>query len=175
MNLQHYDTATSLKASVVELEVFARITGGTRQGSVGKIIDVKSPFFSQHFYRIDITGKRPFWVDGSDLEVLMNYQGETQYVKVEETPTYQDMLGRDISVGNTVSFPRLITGGSVEMIMGTVRRISKGGALYVKPFMISGKQDCDAGEVRIGTPSRAMILDRDTVDEILMAKLRCCN
>lgn len=171
MDLQHYNTATSIKEEITTGKVYARVTSGTRAGSVGQIVDVRSPYYSQHFYRIAIKGKRPFWLNAEKLELLQDWQGETSYNKITETPAYKDMLGRVIEVGQTVTFPRLITSGSVEMVMGTVKRISESGALYVKAFLKSDNEDCDNREIRIGTPNRAMIVDRNTVDQVLLAKM----
>lgn len=171
MDLQHYDTANSIKEEGANGTFFARVTKGNRTGSVGRIIDVKSPYYSQHFYRLEIKGRRPFWLNAEKLEFLPNYDGDTIYNKITETPTHNDMLGREIQVGQTVSFPRMITSGSVEMIMGTVRRISESGAVYVKAFLKSDNEECSKGDIRIGTPNRAMILDRNTVDSIMLAKM----
>lgn len=171
MDLQHYDNATAIKEDVANGTFFARVTKGNRTGSVARIIDVKSPYYSQHFYRLEIKGRRPFWLNADKLEFVANHTGETTYVKVDETPKHIDMLGREIEVGQTVSFPRMITSGSVEMIMGTVRRISRSGSVYVKAFLKSDKEECSNADIRIGTPNRAMILDRSTVDSIMLAKM----
>ena len=171
MDLQHYDTATSIKEDVANGTFFARVTKGNRAGSLGRIIDVKSPYFSQHFYRLEIKGRRAFWLNADKLEFVANHTGETVYNKVDETPCHNDMLGREIQVGQTVSFPRMITSGSVEMIMGTVRRISASGSVYVKAFLKSDNEECGSQDIRIGTPNRAMILDRSTVDSIMLAKM----
>ena len=171
MDLQHYDNATSIKEDVANGTFFARVTKGNRAGSVARIIDVKSPFYSQHFYRLEIKGHRPFWLNADKLEFVENHTGETHYNKVTETPTHTDMLGREIQVGQTVSFPRMITSGSVEMIMGTVRRISETGSVYVKAFLKSDNEEYGQTDIRIGTPNRAMILDRSTVDSIMLAKM----
>lgn len=171
MDLQHYDTATSIKEDVANGTFYVRVTSGNRQGSVARIIDVRSPYYSQHFYRLEIKGRKAFWINADKLEFIANHDGETHYNKVTETPTHNDMLGREIQVGQTVSFPRMITSGSVEMIMGTVKRISASGSVYVKAFLKSDNEECSNAEVRIGTPNRAMILDRSTVDSIMLAKM----
>ena len=171
MDLQHYSTAASIKDEAVKTQMFARVVSGNKRDTVGRIIDVRSPYFSQHFYRLEAQGKRPFWVNGEKLELLQNWKGDTHYNRVTERPVFHDMLGREITVGQTVNFPRMITSGSVEMIMGTVKRISEGGAIYVKPFMISDQEDIESREVRLASPARALIIDRGTVDQVLLAKM----
>lgn len=171
MDLQTYTTAASIKEQTSTSVVYARVIKGRRQGTVGRIIDVRSPYYSQHFYRLSVTGKRPFWVKDEVLELLTDWQGETQYCfDRDSVPTHKDMMGRDITLGSVLVFPRLITSGSVEMIMGTVRRISDSGTIYVAPFRNSDR-DSPEKEVSVGKPHRSTIIDKDTINQIMLTKM----
>jgi hypothetical protein len=80
-------------------------------------------------------------------------------------------MGREIEVGHTILFPRGTEGARVDMVMGTVKKISSKGAIYALLFKNSQGGDLVDGLVRVGKPGSAMIIDKGTVDQVLLAKL----
>ena len=172
MSLNNYHTAMCLLKAMEDGAQFVRVTAGPREGTVGRVMQVNSKYFSAHEYQIAVKGKRPFWVKGSSLEHLEGWAGGTHFAEDKSTPTYHDLMGRTIEVGHTILFPRGTEGARVDMVMGTVRRISDKGAIYAKLFKSGqGNEEHVGRAVRVGKPNSAMILDKGTVDQVVMAKL----
>jgi hypothetical protein len=135
-------------------------------------MQVNSKYFSAHEYQLAVKGKRPFWVKGSNLEHLVDWHGGTHFAEDKTTPAYHDLMGRTIEVGHTILFPRGTDGARVDMVMGTVRKISDKGTIYARLFKSGlGNHEIKNAMVRVGKPSSAMILDKGTVDQVMLAKL----
>lgn len=172
MNLNMHQSAMTLLKAMEEGPQFVRVTAGPRVGTVGRVMQVNSKYYSAHEYQVAVKGKRPFWVKGSHLEHLANWRGGTHFAEDKTTPTYNDLMGRTIEVGHTILFPRGTDGARVDMVMGTVRRISNKGAIYARLFKSGqGNDDIKGALVRVGKPTSAMILDKGTVDQVMLAKL----
>jgi hypothetical protein len=171
MSLNNFDAATSLVESMQISAQYVRITAGQREGTVGMVMDHKSEYYSSHEYRIKVRGRRSFWIKGSELLHLKNWDGGTNYVQRTEVPRYNDLMGRQIDVGHTIYFPRGTEGALCDMIMGTVKKISDKGTIYVKVFMNSQGGELVAETIRVGRPSQAMIIDKGMFDQVLLAKL----
>lgn len=171
MSLNNYNSATHLIKSMESGAQYVKVTAGPRAGSVGRVMSVRSKYYSAHDYQLAIKGRRSFWMKGSDLIHLPNHRGGTHYSHNRETPTYNDLMGRTIDVGHTILFPRGTEGARVDMVMGTVRKISDKGAIYAKLFK-SGQGNEVADElVRVGKPGSAMIIDKGALDQVVLAKL----
>lgn len=167
-NLSHYNNASMFQDSMKRGPQYVRVVNGPKSGSIGKVVAVRCKFYSSHDYQLAVKGRRSFWVKGADLEHIPNHDGSTKYVHDHTTPEHTDMLGRTIEVGHTLLFPRT-TDGTIEMVMATVRYISKKGAVYARPF--KGTSVEMPVLVRVGKPSIAMIIDKSTLDRVVMAKL----
>ena len=171
MSLNEYDAATSLIKAMENGAQYVRIVSGTREGSVGRVLSVRSKYFSLHEYNLHIQGRRNFWIKGSELTHLKNWTGGTHIVINNETPVFNDLMGRPIEIGHVIFFPRSVEGARMDQVMGTVKKIGDKGSIYVKLFKsASDGHDMD-GMVRVGKPSSAVILDRNTVDMVLLAKM----
>lgn len=172
MSLNNFNTATALIKAMESGAQYVRVVAGPREGSVGRVMQVTSKYYSAHEYQISIKGKRAFWVKGSDLEHLPDWRGGTHYARNDETPSYNDLMGRRIEVGHTLVFSRRSgENGSSDMVMGTVKKISDKGAIYTKLFMSSQDGGCSSTLVRVGKPGSAMIIDKGTTDQVMLAKL----
>jgi hypothetical protein len=171
MNLNNYHAATSLIKSMEDGPQFVRIISGVREGTVGRVVSVRSKYYSAHDYQLSVNGRRSFWMKGSELEHLADWKGGTHFVEDRETtPRFNDLMGRTIEIGHTILFPRGTEGARVDMVMGTVKKISDKGAIYAKLF--KSAQGNKAGDlVRVGKPTSAMILDGGTVNQVMLAKL----
>lgn len=171
MSLNNFNTATSLIKAMESGAQYVRVTAGPRKGTVGRVMSVKSKYYSAHDYQLAVKGRRSFWMKGSDLEHLEDWKGGTHHARNDETPTFNDLMGREIEVGHTLVFSRRAneTSGS-EMVMGTVRKISSKGAIYAKLFH-SSQGGVDTSLVRVGKPGSAMIIDKGTTDQVMLAKL----
>ena len=165
INLSQYNHAMAFKEEMAKGPQYVEIIKGERKGTIGWVTDIKCRFHSSHLYQISAGGKRLFWIDG---EYLKHLKGQTTYVKVDLGIEVFDLLQRKISVGDVIMFPRSM-GNKVEMVIGTVKAISKKGAVYTRPFT-SSSVDMPS-TVRVGKPSVAMIMDRTTIDRVVMAKL----
>lgn len=173
-NLNNYEMATSLKEEVATSNTFARIVSGRRAGTVGRITDVRTLYFSDHEYRIRVQGRKQFWVKGSQLQLEFDHDGSTSFVEDTTTiPQYSDLQGRELRRGQTVVYPHFDVDAGVQMVMGTICKVSDSGTLYMKPFNINGELGGDSKLIRLNVPRRAMIVDRQTVDVTMMAKLSC--
>ena len=174
MSLNDYNTAQTLSLVIAKKAQYVKIITGERAGSIGRIVEVKSKFFSQHDYRIKIEGRKEFWQSGATLELLENHNGETVFVKNTVIPTKVDFMGREITTGVVLLVPRTNSENSVEMVLGTVKRISPSGAIYVRPIKMGNEivsSEDNVNDIRVGAPDRAMVMDRDTVQGIVMMKL----
>lgn len=171
MSLNNFNTATSLMKAMEAGAQYVRVTAGPRKGTVGRVMAVKTKYYSAHDYQLAVKGRRSFWMKGSDLEHLEDWKGGTSHSRCDETPTFNDLMGRQIEVGHTLVFSRRAseTSGS-EMVMGTVRKISDKGAIYAKLFH-SSQGGVDSSLVRVGKPGSAMIIDKGTTDQVMLAKL----
>lgn len=172
MSLNNYHTAMGLLKAMEEGAQFVRVTAGPREGTVGRVMQVTSKYYSAHEYQIAVKGKRPFWVKGSSLEHLENWRGGTHFAEDKTTPSYNDLMGRTIEIGHTILFPRGTEGARVDMVMGTVKKISDKGTIYARLFKSGqGNEEVLSALVRVGKPNSAMILDKGTVDQVMLAKL----
>jgi len=170
MNLNNYNAAMTLIKGMEDGTQFVRVTAGLREGTVGRVVSVRSKYYSAHDYQIAVTGRRSFWMKGSELEHLEDWKGGTRYSEVTEIPRHHDLMGRTIEIGHTILFPRGTEGARVDMVMGTVHKISDKGAIYAKVFK-SVKGENLSASIRVGKPNSAMIIDRGTVDQVMLAKL----
>lgn len=171
MSLNNYQTAMSLLKAMEDGPQFVRVTAGPREATVGRVMEVSSKYYSAHEYKIAVKGKRPFWVKGSNLEHLENWRSGTHFAEDKSTPTYHDLMGRTIEINHTILFPRGTEGARVDMVMGTVKKISDSGAIYARLFKSGQGNECSGSLVRVGKPNSAMILDKGTVDQVMLAKL----
>lgn len=171
-DLSHYNAAAFLTDGMKTGPQFVRVIRGARSGTVGKIVEINAKYYSAHEYRIAVKGHRSFWMKGADLEYVADHAGETTWIN---DPDYQvhhdDMLGRRISEGCTLAFHRQADGNGTEMVLGTVKKISKCGAVYVKPFKTARSEEVPQGLIKVGVPRSSMVVARDTVDAVLLAKL----
>jgi len=172
MSLNYYQAAMDLLKAMTDGPQFVRVTAGPREGTVARVMQVNSKYYSAHEFQITVKGKRPFWIKGSMLEHLTDWAGGTHFNEDKTTPSYNDLMGRTIEVGHTILFPRGTEGARVDMVMGTVRKISDKGTIYAKLFKSGqGNNEVEGAVVRVGKPSSAMILDKGTVDQVMLAKL----
>lgn len=171
MSLNNHHSAMALIKAMDTGPQFVRITAGSRKGTVGRVMEVRSKYYSAHDYQLAVRGRRAFWVKGSELEHLGDWKGGTHYANNPATPTYHDLMGRQIEVGHTILFPRGTEGARVDMVMGTVRKISEKGTIYARLFKSGQGNEVSNDLVRVGKPSSAMILDKGTVDQVMLAKL----
>lgn len=171
MSLNNYHTAMGLLKAMEDGSQFVRVTAGPREGTVGRVIQVNSKYYSAHEYQIAVKGKRPFWVKGSSLEHLENWGGGTHFAEDKTTPAYNDLMGRTICIGQTILFPRGTEGARVDMVMGTVKKISEKGTIYARLFKSGQGNEVLSELVRVGKPNSAMILDNGTVNQVMIAKL----
>lgn len=171
MCLNNHPTAIKLLAAMEDGPQFVRVIAGSREGTVGRVMQVNSKYYSAHEYQIAVKGKRPFWVKGSYLEHLTDWQGGTHFAQDNTTPSYNDLMGRAIEVGHTILFPRGADGARVDMVMGTVRKISDKGTIYARLFKSGMGAELSGELVRVGKPTSAMILDNGTVNQVMLAKL----
>jgi hypothetical protein len=170
MNLNNYQAAMSLIASMEDGPQFVRVIAGLREGTVGRVMSVRSKYYSAHDYQLAVGTRRGFWIKGSELEHLPNWKGGTHFAEDPETPRFNDLMGRTIEIGHTIIFPRGTEGARVDMVMGTVKKISDKGTIYAKLFK-SAQGNTATDLVRVGKPASAMILDKGTVDQVMLAKL----
>jgi hypothetical protein len=172
MSLNNYQTAMGLLKAMEDGPQYAKVIAGPRAGTIGRVMQVSSKYYSAHEYRLSVKGKRPFWVKGSFLEHLVNWAGGTFFAEDKATPFYNDLMGRRIEIGHTILFPRGTEGARVDMVMGTVKQISEKGTIYAKLFKSGqGNEDVLSALVRVGKPSSAMIIDNGTVNQVMLAKL----
>jgi hypothetical protein len=171
MSLNNFNSATYLIKAMEDGAQYVRVVAGPREGTVGRVMSVRSKYYSAHDYQLAVKGRRSFWMKGSDLEHLENWHGGTHYAKNSETPTFNDLMGRRLEVGQTILFPRGTEGARVDMVMGTVRKISDKGAIYAKLFKSGHGNELDDCLVRVGKPGSAMIIDKGTADQVMLAKL----
>ena len=170
--MNRYETAKFVTEKLANQPMFARIATGARSGTVGQVIGVRSKFYSDHEYQLQVDGRRGFWVKGDHVEFTDTCEG-TVFVEDKTTPTFQDTLGRDLALDQTIIFPRTGTEGSaVEMVMGTIKRISAKGVLYVRAFKTGNQATSSSELIRVACPDRALILDKMTVTEVMLAKMR---
>lgn len=170
--MNRYDIANFVRTNMDSAPQFARIIKGARSGTVGRIVEVNSPYFSEHHYRLAVAGRRRFWVKGEHLELLENHEQGTSFMLNTETPVYKDTLGRELGLDQTVIFPRATSGATVEMVMGTIKSISPKGAIYVRAFKLGSGQAPTSALIRLACPERALILDKMTVTEVMVAKMQ---
>lgn len=172
MCLNHFNTATTLIEMMKDGPQYVRVTAGPRIGTIGRVLEVKSKYFSSHDYRLSVQGRKSFWVKGGILDHLKGYQGSTVYQIDRSVPQHHDLMGRVIEMGHTVLFPRSTEGAKVDMVLGTVKRISPKGTIYAKLFHNSqGSSQLASDLVRIGKPSSSLVIDTGTVDKVILAKL----
>lgn len=171
MNLNNFHAATTVIESMKEGPQYVRVIAGPREGTVALVMSVHSKYYSAHDYQVSVKGRRSFRMKGSDLEHLPEWGGGTHFAHNDETPTYNDLMGRTIEVGHTILFPRGTEGARVDMVMGTVRKISDKGAIYARLFKSGQGNEIGKKLVRVAKPNSAMILDKGTVDQVLLAKL----
>jgi len=171
VSLNNYHAAMGLIKAMEDGSQFVKIIAGTRLGTVGRVLQINSKYYSAHEFQIEVKGKRPFWIKGSHLEHLENWQGGTHFAQDNTTPSYNDLMGRKIEIGHTILFPRGTDGARVDMVMGTVKRISKTGAIYAVLFKSGQGNDVKKTPVRVGKPTSSMIIDKGTVDQVMLAKL----
>lgn len=171
--MNRYETAKFVTANMAVAPQFARVASGARAGTVGRIVEVRSKYWSEQEYRLAVKGRRRFWVKGETLELLEGHIEGTCYIEDKSTPIYKDTLGRELSLDQTVIFPRSADGALVEMVMGTIKKISDKGALYVRPFKIGDKTVTSSDLIRLACPNRALIIDKMTATEVMLAKLAC--
>lgn len=171
MSLNNYNSATHLIKAMEDGAQYVKVVAGPREGTVGRVMSVRSKYYSAHDYQLAVKGRRSFWMKGSDLQHLENWRGGTHFANNPETPSYNDLTGRRIEVGQTILFPRGTEGARVDMVMGTVRKISDKGAIYAKLFKSGIGQELDDCLVRVGKPGSAMIIDKGTADRVMLEKL----
>lgn len=172
MSLNHFNAATTLIEMMKDGPQFVEVILGPKIGTIGQVTEVRSKYYSAHDYRIAVKGHKAFWIKGHSLKHLQGYRGPTRYLIDRSIPRHFDIMGRKIEIGHTVLFPRITDGAKVDMVMGTVKRISEKGTIYAKLFHNSqGQEYLTSDLVRIGKPCRAMIIDNGTVDQVLLAKL----
>jgi hypothetical protein len=170
MSLNQYKNASQLIEAMEGGSQYVRVSAGNKRDSVGRVVEVRSRYYSAHDYLLDFgKGNRKCWFKGSEVEYLEGYQGHPRLCKNDEQPVHNDLMGRPIEVGVTILFPRSGDAG-MDMVMGTVRKISDKGAIYAKLFK-SGDGDLPNKLVRVGKPNSAMIMANDTMNQVLMAKL----
>ncbi len=169
--MNQYEIAKFVTENMAVSPQFARISMGQRAGTVGRIVEVRSKYYSEHEYRLAVKGRRRFWVKGDDLQLLEDHQEGTQYMEDQTTPVFTDTMGRELVLDQTVIFPRSAD-GALEMVMGTIKKISTKGALYVRPFKIGQKMNVPKDLIRLACPNRALILDKSTVTEVMLTKLQ---
>lgn len=170
MSLNHYNAATGLIAEMENGPQYVRVTAGSKLGSVGRVMEVRSKYYSVHDYRLQVGEKRSFWMKGGDLEHLPDWKGGTRLEINNNTPIHNDLMGNQIEVGSVLLFARGNEGTKADMSMGTVRKISPKGAIWVKLFKNS-QGDMPSALVRVAKPNSAMILSKHTMDQVLLAKL----
>lgn len=171
MSLNNFNTATYLIKSMESGPQYVRVTAGPREGTVGRVMSVRSKYFSSHDYQLAVKGRRSFWMKGSDLEHVEDWKGGTHYAVCHDTPSHHDLMGRTIEVGQTILFPRGTEGARVDMVMGTVKKISDKGAIYAKLFKSGQGNEVGSELVRVGKPNSAMIISKDLGDHVMLAKL----
>jgi len=171
MSLNNYNAATNLIKSMEDGAQYVRVVAGPREGTVGRVMSVRSKYYSAHDYQLAVNGRRSFWMKGSDLEHLSNWRGGTHFSNNPQTPVYNDLLGRRLEVGQTILFPRGTEGARVDMVMGTVKKISDKGAIYAKLFKSGQGNELEDGLVRVGKPGSAFIIDKGAADQVMLAKL----
>ena len=170
-DLSHFNAAASVTSGMKAGPQFVRIMRGAKEGTVARVAQIRMKYYSAHEYKLSCDGRRDFWVKGEDLEYLTDYQGETKYVNdVDFTVTHNDMMGNELAVGQTIMFSRSAT-GSAELCIGTIKKINKSGAIYANIFKMSRSEEMPKGMVKVGVPSSAIIMDRSTVDNIVLAKM----
>ncbi len=173
MSLNQYEIAISVKDNLSLQNHYAKVVEGIRTGTIGKIINVRTKYYSDHEFQLAIEGRnRTFWISGNHLELLQNFTGMTNYsLSPPVQEKFVDSLGRIIELGHTITFPRMVSGGSIEIVFGTIRKVGPAGTLYAKLFMVNGKINCESKIVRVAIPDRATILDKDTAQHVMVAKL----
>ena len=175
MSLQNFAYVSKLRDNLVGGREYARITQGPNKGSVGAIQEHEQKHYSRHMYRLQVEGRRAFWISGDKLEHLPGYSGETLWVTDAQIPAKRDFLDRDISVGSTLLFQTVASEGKPsETVLGTVRHISPTrGALWVQPIKIGSRvQDSNEAQlVQLVRADRSVIIDQDTIDSIVLLKL----
>ena len=171
MPLNDYNAATSLIKAMEDGAQYVRIVAGPRAGSVGRVLSVRSKYYSLHEYNLHIQGRRNFWMKGSELTHLKSWSGGTHLLVNKETPVFNDLMGRPIEVGHVVFFPRSIEGARMDQVIGTVKKIGDKGSIYVKLFKSATDGHDMDGLVRIGKPSSAVVIDKNTVNMVLLAKM----
>jgi hypothetical protein len=179
MLLSNYSVATDLRKSVKDKIQFAKIIKGSKQNSIARIDDMQTLSYSIHRYKLCIKGCRAFWMDGKYLELVSDYNGSTLLSKPNVFATHTDSLGKVIKIGSIITFPRRYVNNNVllpgSLIIGTVSRQSKEGTLWVTPIVVGDLTDTERREANkpiiVKHPSRALIIDNNTLTEILMFKL----
>lgn len=170
-DLSHFNAASHLTSGMAVGPQFVRIMSGPRSGTIGRVSEIRMKYYSAHEYKIACTGRRAFWVKGEDLEHLPGYTGETEFVKNDDYQvTHTDMMGKELSVGQTIMFTRVAT-GAADMCMGTIQKITKTGVVYAKVFKMAREEELPTALVKVGVPASSIVIDRGTVDNILLAKL----
>jgi hypothetical protein len=170
--MNQYQTAKFVTERFENEAMYARVAGGAREGTVGRIVGVRSKYYSEPEYRLIVSGRRAFWVKGTQVE--MTQDNTTRFIENKLTPKYQDTLGRDLELDQTIIFPRMGSNGeAVVMVIGTIKRISDKGALYVRAFKVGNKLGVVDELMRVACPDRALILDKATLTELMLSKMKC--
>lgn len=173
MSLNDYNSASQLITAMNDNPQFVRVIAGEREGTVGRVEEVRAKYYSVYDYKILVKDRRSFWINGSNLEHLEGFEGNTCWIVNRETPVYNDLTGRRIELGHTLLFPRAMEGGRIETVIGTVQKISPKGTIYAKIFMNSQMNQAYNQTVRVGKPSSTVILDNNTINQVMLAKLSC--
>lgn len=118
--------------------------------------------------------KNPIKAERLEFEWLVDYEGPTNFIfdksKVEKKEVVEenmkDFMGNDLVVGDIVSIV-----DNNNMIVGTISRYSgTRKSLFVKPIKVSSRVYYKS-EIICSDPSRIMLVDKDLMDRLLIARL----
>lgn len=172
-DLSQYAAAAFMTDSMKVGPQYVRVTRGPRAGTVAMVTEVRSKYFSEHEYQLACKGKRRFWAKGKDLAHVSGHDGRTHFVRDEDyTVTHTDMMGKTLEIGQVIMFHRTVEGcGQVELVLGTIKRVEKNGTLYAKLFKAARSSELPDSLVKVGVPASTMVMTKDVMNDILMAKM----
>lgn len=177
MCLTFYETAKAIKLLAKNIDQYVIITAGVRRGSIAKIITVEHKNFSVHNYKLWIKGCRIFWMPGHSIQYISDYAGETQLINDSVPSLHKDFMDRDITVGSLLYFYQICraeTGTNLPvLILAVVRQHKLNNTVWVQPIKIDQKVVCDITIklIRLTKPERSMIIDKKTVETLMLYRL----
>ena len=174
MTLNAFENATALIQAMEHGPQYARVISGNRIGSIGRVMQVRTKYYSVHDYQLHIQGRRKFWIKGNEITHLQHYSGETTYCYQQQSVNQKDLLGRELEIGQSVLFSKTIDSKQTQVI-GTIRRITDAGAVYVTIFHSGSNDHNSSKEIRLGKPQNSVIIDKNTVDMTLLVKMANMN